>query len=178
MIVTNLIGIKFDKEPEEQQQPGYFSEGIYTNVPLLFDVASEGVQNVKHWYKEEYDEEPNWVTITAYEAAKIAIEAIENTGVQGKPENRAEERQKIRDFLKNRLENAFEGISGTFYFDKHGNAIRPLAIGVFKNQRVISALTQLQPVSDLKPVESLETEETVIIEGQPNSFVNCPPYCL
>ena len=109
---------------------------------------------------------------TAYEAAKIAIKAILETGDQGSLGNLTEERQKIRNYLASRtnMENSLAGIDGNFFFHRHGNAIKPLAIGVFHKSQMISALVQFLPVHDIKHVANLEKElaeeRIVIINGQ------------
>ncbi len=162
----------FNEYPEEQVQPGYFSDGIYAAAPLIFDVAGERLQQGRDLFIKRFGEEPSWVVATAFEAVQVAIEAIKKTKIQGKPENLVKERQKIRDYLAKRtsMKKAFKGINGPFYFDKQGNAVKPLAIGVFKHQQFISALTQFQPVDDLQQVDHLEeelaAERIVTIAGQ------------
>ncbi|RKZ58624.1 MAG: hypothetical protein DRR08_15915 [Candidatus Parabeggiatoa sp. nov. 2] len=162
----------FNEYPEEQVQPGYFSDGIYAAAPLIFDVAGERLQQARSLFMKRYGDDPSWAVATAFEAAMVALEAIKQTNIQGKPENRVEERQKLRDYLAKRtsMKKAFKGINGQFYFDKHGNAVKPLAIGVFKNQQFISALTQFQPVADIQQVAHLEKElaagRIVTIAGQ------------
>jgi branched-chain amino acid transport system substrate-binding protein len=159
----------FDEYFEEQLNPSFFSDGIFTDSLLISDVAGEGMQHIRSEYIKKYQKEPSWVMATAYEAAKIAIKAILETGTQGK--NRVEERRKIRNYLASRtnMENNLAGIDGHFFFDKHGNAMRPLAIGVFKNRQIISAFTQFSPISNLKFVANLEKElaagRVVLING-------------
>ena len=162
----------FNEYPEEQAQPGYFSDGIYAAAPLIFDVANEHLQQGRGLFMRRYGKEPTWAAATAFEATQVALEAIEQTNIQGQPENLAEERQKLRDYLAKRtsMKKAFKGINGPFYFDQHGNAVKPLAIGVFKHQQFISALTQLQPVENIQQVTRLEEElaagRIVTIAGQ------------
>jgi len=145
---------RFTEEPEERLQPGYFSDGIYAAAPLIFDIAGERLQQARSLFIRRYGEEPNWAVATAFEAAMVAVEAMKELNIQSQPENLVEERQKLRDYLAKRtsMKKALKGFSGPFYFDKHGNAVKPLAIGVFKHQQFISALTQFQPVDDVQHV--------------------------
>ncbi|MDM8558434.1 extracellular solute-binding protein [Candidatus Parabeggiatoa sp. HSG14] len=172
VIVNDISTINFDVYPEEQVQPGYFSEDIYTSSPLLFDVASEEAQKARVKYIEKYYEEPNWMVAIAYDAAKVTVEAIQKTDSRGFAKNLIEERQKMRNYLatKTSIENAFEGINGPFYFDKHGSAIRVPVMGTFQNQKLISAMTQFQAVADPTHVINLEkelaAEHIVIVAGQ------------
>ncbi len=65
---------------------------------------------------------------------------------------------------------AIEGLNGRFHFDLQGNAVKPLAISVFKNKQLISALTQFQHVPNPNNIPNLEeelaAERIVIIAGQ------------
>ena len=159
-ILSTLWGANFKEYPEEQAQPGFFSDGIYDKAALLFDIGGENVQRGRSQYVKTYHETPIWAAVTAYEAAYVAIMAMIETGVQGKPEALTEERQQIRDYLARltSMEKGIDGIDGRFYFDKHGNAVKPLAIGVFKNQQFISALTQFKLVPDINRIAELEKE--------------------
>jgi branched-chain amino acid transport system substrate-binding protein len=163
---------RFTEEPEERVQPGYFTDGMYAAAPLIFDVAGERLQQARSLFMRRYGEEPNWGVATAFDAAMVAVEAMKKLNLQGNPENRVEERQRLRDYIakRTRMKKAIKGINGHFYFDKHGNAVKPLAIGVFKNQQFISALTQFQPVDDLQQVVHLQEElaagRIVTIAGQ------------
>jgi branched-chain amino acid transport system substrate-binding protein len=159
-ILATLWGANFKEYPEEQAQPGFFSDGIYDKAALLFDIGGEKVQRGRSQYVETYHEMPIWAAATAYEAAYVAIMAMIETGVQGKPEALTEERQQIRDYLARltSMEKGIDGVDGRFYFDKHGNAVKPLAIGVFKKQQFISALTQFKLVPDVNRIAGLEKE--------------------
>jgi branched-chain amino acid transport system substrate-binding protein len=162
----------FNKYPEEMAQPGYFSDGIYAATPLIFDVADESAQQKQNLYLQTYSEKPTWIAAAANEAISVAIKAIKENHIQGEPETLTEDRQKIRDYLAKRTspKNGFEGINGIFYFDKQGNAVKPLTLGVFKKGRLISAFTQFQPVpeSNLIPnlAEEIANERIMIFAGQ------------
>ena len=152
---------EFNAYPEEQATPGYFSDGIYATSPIIFDVAGGKAQKFHDKFLEKYRKEPNWSAATYYDATLVAVEAMRRTGVLGQPENLAKERKKIKEFLtsSNNIEDAItEGLTGHIYFDKHGNVVKPVTIGVFAKQHFISALTQLQPIPDINLVDDLDAE--------------------
>ena len=153
-----VFGKRFNKYPEEQTIPGYFSDGIYATSPLIFDVASEKYQQFRHEYIEKYNKEPGWAAATYYDAALVAVEAIKLAEVEG--EDISKERQKIRDYLGriSTREDAVKGVTGSLYFDPSGNVVKPVYVGLFEKQHFISALTQLQPVNDLRRIADLEQE--------------------
>jgi branched-chain amino acid transport system substrate-binding protein len=160
----------FNEYPEEKAQPGYFTDGLYATAPLMWDIAGEHAQKGRKEYIRKYQEEPIWMAAMAYEAIHLAISAMHTAGIQGHA--LTEDRQKMRDYFarRNNREKAIFGINGPFYFDKHGNAVKPLAVGLFKKQQFISALTQFQPISDIKLIgnlkEELAAERIVTIAGQ------------
>jgi branched-chain amino acid transport system substrate-binding protein len=168
----NSFAASFSEYPEEKAQPGYFTDGIYATAPLIWDIAGEYAQKGRHEYIRKYQQEPSWIVAMAYDAAHLAISAIQQTGIQGLPETLTEERQKIRDYLASltSMEKAVTGLNDSFYFDQHGNAVKPLAVGVFKKQQFISALTQFRPISDIKQIGNLKAElvaeRIVTIAGQ------------
>ncbi|OQY55047.1 MAG: hypothetical protein DRR08_07230 [Candidatus Parabeggiatoa sp. nov. 2] len=158
---------RFNEFPEEQAEPGYFTDGIYAPSPIIFDVASEKAQQIRNEFITKYGHAPSWKAMTYYDAAMVAIEAMKQAGVKG-GRHLAEERQKIRDSLASitHIKNAINGVTGDIYFDYQGNVTKPLAIGIFSKQLLISALTQLQLVNDLTRIQDLEQElkaENIVI---------------
>jgi branched-chain amino acid transport system substrate-binding protein len=157
--------IKYLREyPQEKLIPGYYSDGIYTISPFIIDIANEKAQVFRHHFVKKYNEEPSWVTAGYYDAMSIAIHTIQNAGISGYRKNIANDRLKIRDFLSSMTspENGYEGVNGNIHFNVDGDFDKPLAVGVYKNQRLISTLTQYQLITDLNTVENMLKE---ILEG-------------
>ncbi len=148
----------FKDMPEEKKKPGYYSDGIYITTPLIYDTANEKAQEFKKIYKNTFSEEANLRVPFAYDAAMVVIEAIEQTGISGKPETLVDDRKAIRDFLKNMNNSgqAIEGATGFNYFDEFGDAQKPVAVGTYKNNRIVSALVQLQDVRNPNEIVDLE----------------------
>lgn len=157
---TVIFSDRFNQYPEEQANPGYFSNGIYATSPLIFDVASEQAQDFKTKFIEQYESEPTWAAATYYDAALVAISAIKKARLDFNSSNWQTNRKLVRDALAqiNNLENAIEGIEGVIYFDNQGNLVSQVPIGIFTNQYFIPALTQLQPVVDLRQIADLDRE--------------------
>jgi len=153
----------FKKYPEEQAQPGYFTDGLYACSPMIFDIADKTAQQFKEEYLQKYHQEPGWQTATSYDAALVLVEAIAKTGVK---ENMPGQRQKIRDYLANltNIDQAVKGVSGNIYFDKQRNIAKSVVIGLFNKQKFISALTQFQPF--IKPNPLMSDFETELNNGR------------
>jgi branched-chain amino acid transport system substrate-binding protein len=157
---------KFNKFPEENAEPGYFTNGIYAPSPILFDVANEQARQIRNEYIAKYGQNPSWKAMTYYDAAKVAVEAMKKANVNGS--NIVEERKKIRNSLASidHVRKAVDGVTGKNYFDLDGNVMKPLVMGIFKHQLMISALVQLQVVADLSRIPDLKQElqdESIII---------------
>ncbi len=175
----NNFASHFNEYPEEQADPGYFTNGIYAVAPVISDIANEKTQQFINMYYSKYnDEEPSWMPINYYEAALVAVQAIKMAGVQGQHKLITEERRKIKDVLSglNNFKHALKGATGNISFDKQGNAKRAPVIGYFKNQKFISALTQFQPITGFDPFsvpeEGGEAEQIISVDDKPMGKTN------
>jgi len=148
----------FDEFPREKASPGYYTNDIYVATPLLFDTANEQAQQFREAYKARYHETPDWSAAYAYDSIHLIVEALKNSEIQGRPETLKEDRQKLRDALA-KIDNARDailGVTGFNYFDEGRDAQKPVALGVYKNRNIISALTQLQVIRNLKEIYNLD----------------------
>ncbi len=161
------FGRKFNSYPEELARKGFFSNGIYAASPFIFDLAGKEAQDFKNAYKKKYQEEPGWISANYYDAALAAVQAIKACAAieaERKQEqadlSQEEQRSFIRDYLANRnnVKTAINGITGKLYFNQHGDVIKQVNIGIFKNQHFIPAMYQIQPVTDLNRITDLQME--------------------
>jgi len=148
----------FNEYPEEKKNPGYYTNGIYITTPLIFDTANEKAQKFKEEYREIYQEEANLRTPFAYDAAMLLVNAIKNTEIKGQTQTIQDDRKTIREYLA-KIDNSSEAIEGTTgynYFNGSGDAQKTVAMGVYKNNNIISALVQLQSVRNPNEIPNLE----------------------
>ena len=69
----------------------------------------------------------------------------------------AQSRKRIRSQLttfKN-IESAYKGVTGRIYFDDQGNVVKPLPLGVYLRDRLISAPIQLKPIVNPEAIANL-----------------------
>ncbi|QTA93683.1 Leucine-binding domain-containing protein [Desulfonema magnum] len=162
----------FEAFPKEKEKPGYYTNGLYIAVPLIFDTANELAQDFKNAYQKKYKEKPDWMAAYSYDTAMVIVNAIEKNGITGEPGTIQSDRKKIRDYLANltEIDDALEGTTGLNYFDKNGDCPKPLTIGVYRNKNIISALAQLQPVRHMSLIpdleESLRQENILVFDDQ------------
>jgi branched-chain amino acid transport system substrate-binding protein len=147
---------QFQPYVEEQTVPGYFSTGIYATSPILFDLAGEQTQQFRATFTQKYGVEPTWVAATYYDAARMAVLAIERAAASS--DERTATRSAIRKQLIaiNSPAEAIPGVTGNLYFDQYGNVQQTPMIGVFDKGAFISAAVQLQNVTELAQVADLE----------------------
>ncbi|MDM8568556.1 mechanosensitive ion channel, partial [Thiotrichales bacterium HSG1] len=133
----------------ERRNSGYYTNGIYVSTPFILDTANKYAQQFNSIYEEVYQEPPLRSTFYALDAAIVIVEALKQIKVNNKSllTIRNEIRQ-IIGYKFNSFDEAVAGSTGLNYFDKHGNALKSLSMGVYKSNRLISAFTQLKIAPD------------------------------
>ncbi|MDX1958703.1 MAG: ABC transporter substrate-binding protein [Leptospiraceae bacterium] len=163
---------KVSQFKREEANPGYYSNGLFVTTPLIFDNASQKAQNFKDVYESKYGQSPDWRAVYSYDSVMTLIEAVKKTDISGSKKLVVEERKKIKEFLVslNTPSEAVEGATGLNYFDENGDSPKPVSIGVYKNNNVISSLTQLQLVRDpseiLNPERALAEERMLYVDNK------------
>jgi branched-chain amino acid transport system substrate-binding protein len=164
---TNFLK-KLRQHPQEQINPGYYSNGVYTVSPLLFNLAGKRAQDFRDAFVKKYQEEPLVTSALYYDAATVVLHAMKSALEKGKTISFEETRQRIKEGLWHlaSIKNAIEGVTSPLYFDKHGDIIKPIPIGVYKNGHAIAAMRQFQPLQSVQNIDNLLQDilENKIIE--------------
>ncbi|MDM8559783.1 ABC transporter substrate-binding protein [Candidatus Parabeggiatoa sp. HSG14] len=156
--------------PQEQIQPGYYSDNVYTISPLLFDIAGKRAQDFRYAFLKKYDEEPMATSAIYYDTAMVVVDAIKT--MLAKEKEMANTLKEKRMLIKNNLwrlakaENAVEGVTGSIYFDENGDAIKSIPIGIYEHGTLIAAMRQFQPLQSVENIDDLlqKVIENKIIE--------------
>ncbi|MBT8419373.1 MAG: mechanosensitive ion channel, partial [Gammaproteobacteria bacterium] len=155
-LLTHAFHSILARIPEQPQSGKYttakYTDGLTVTAPLLFDTASELAQNFQGRYRERYGVSPDWVAAYGYEATHQVVRALRNVIGDG---NRgiADIRRGIRDdWLKGEADRNTPaqdkfGVTGETFFDAQGIAKKPIQIGQYDGQDVVSAPTQLRPLT-------------------------------
>ncbi|OQX23414.1 MAG: hypothetical protein BWK80_26120 [Desulfobacteraceae bacterium IS3] len=139
---------RFNDLPREQASPGYYSEGIYAVAPFIPDMAGKRADAFREEFYKKYGAEPSWIAACYYDAAKVALEAVERAEIQGR--DLREDRRKVRDALT-RFDGpgvAVSGVVSDIYFDKDRNAAAPLVAGIWRKQTFLPAFRQYLYAAD------------------------------
>lgn len=149
----------FSEFPKEIRKPGHYTDGIYVVAPMLFETGNEMFQRFSQTYADKYDEKPDWMAAFAFDSALAVVRAMAGADISG-DEDIVEVRRKIRDRLSQMtsIDHAVKGVTGPNYFRAEGDSARPISIGVYKNNEIISAMTQLQPVPDIHEIRDFKED--------------------
>jgi branched-chain amino acid transport system substrate-binding protein len=160
---------EFKKNPQEMASPGLYSDNVYVACPFLPDIANADSYRFHNEFEKTYHESPTWYAAGYYDAAKVAIEALKKSDLQGKGHIR-KDRREIRNALANiyNPDAAVQGVTGDIYFDKNRNVRRPMAMGIYNKQMLFPAFLQYQLSLAIKdPEAALEkvlNEQAIIVD--------------
>jgi len=158
----------FKNNFQEHRNPGYYTNGLYVSSPFILDTANKYAQNFNTIYEETYQEKPLSSTFYALDAAIVIVEAMKHADIKTNlvPIIRKKIKQTIISKF-NSFEEAVAGSTGLNYFDEDGNALKSLAMGIYKSNQLISAFTQLQIVpSDF----GIPPDEHVLLIGDKQMY--------
>jgi len=139
----------FKDYPKEKNTPGYYTEGIYV-TSFSLDLSNQDANDFNSIYKEEYQKDLPSGAFYAVDAARVIIETIQQTKSQGQQEPLLLYRKRLRDSLAqiNTFEKAIKGLTGFNFFNKYGDISKPISIGIYRNNRLISGPLQLNRLDD------------------------------
>jgi branched-chain amino acid transport system substrate-binding protein len=151
---------KLQLHQQEQIQPGYYSDGVYTTAPLLFDLASQVTEKFRDAFIKKYDKEPSVTSVMYYDSAMVIVDAIKKMLKEGKMLSLKGQRQKVQESLwqLSQIKNAIEGVTGSLYFDEKGDMNKPIPIGVYQKGRLVAAMRQYQPLQSVQNIDNLLEE--------------------
>jgi len=148
---------QFIKIPSETKIPGHYTDGIYAATFFIRDISNRKARQFSKVFKRRFGKEPDDMAATHYDAAAIAVEAIRKAKIEI---DVGQSRENIRNWLSRfrYIETSYKGITGSIFFDEHGNVVKPFPIGVYFHGRLISAPTQLGPIVNLDSIVDLRKE--------------------
>jgi len=160
---------RLNELPQERAKPGYYTDNLLAAMPFLPDIAGQRAQDFYYAFTEAYGEEPSSAASMYYDAALTITQALKSIDSK---QNLHKQRQQIQQALWQISDHksGVEGVSGLIHFDRNGDAIKGIPMGVFKNGRPIAAQEQFQPITDLsnssKLLEEALNHQVVNINGK------------
>ncbi len=139
---------RFEKYDEEKKNAGFFTDGMYVPLPILFDSAGADAQDFLTSYQKAYSKTPSYLGAKFYEVAIAAVDAIRKANPKGT--NLEGDREQVRDALSklNNRKVGIRGLTGLLYFNSDRNSDQPVRLAQFQNQKLISASQQFTPIAN------------------------------
>ena len=139
---------RFEKYDEEKKNAGFFTDGMYVPLPILFDSAGADAQDFLTSYQKAYNKTPSYLGAKFYEAAIVAVDAIRKANLKGA--NVEADREQVREALAalNNRKVGIRGLTGLLYFNSDRNSDQPVRLAQFQNQKLISASQQFTPIAN------------------------------
>ncbi|MGC4104770.1 MAG: ABC transporter substrate-binding protein [Thermomicrobiales bacterium] len=140
----------FANEPEEQRQPGYFTDGLYAVSPLIYDAVGADTVVFAANYQQEFGSPPGWRPAKVWDAVTALATAAHRADVDPENADIATVRADIIAQLQaiSDPETAFRGLSGPFYFTSNGDSPQGFSVGQFQDDLLSSAPTQYRLVTN------------------------------
>lgn len=115
-----LCNVKYIEIGEKEVEGTYTTSGFYPDDPTT------AVKDFVRTFQEKYGEEPDMFGATAYDAARIVIEAIKNKGVTMQHIKEGTASELIREGIS--ATRDFPGITGKTSIDDEGESIKGIFI--------------------------------------------------
>ena len=160
----------FADEPEEHDQPGYFTEGMYVAAPMIYDAIGGDALDFARLYEDTYGALPSWRAAKVYDATTMAIHALSVATIDGGPSAITTDRKAVRDALAavNSSDLALRGLTGPLFFDETRSVPQAFSAGRFTGRLLTSAPWQYRLVSDPSDDDAaadLESGRSIEIDG-------------
>lgn len=145
---------RFEFEPEERAHPGFYTNGVMSVVPVVFDSVNGETMRFISEFRNKFDRQPGWNAVISYEAARLAFGVIEYLSRDPRWE-RLSTRDK-RMLLTKTLEAGTypvelkRGLLAPMIFNADRARSTPLRVGVFENGQIISAPIQIVSLPNQK----------------------------
>ncbi|MFK5968891.1 MAG: ABC transporter substrate-binding protein [Candidatus Marithrix sp.] len=150
-----LSSSQFNKQlkqyPQEQIQPGYFTDGIYLTTPFVMDIGDEIAIKFEKNFIDKYKTKPSVTAALYYDAVKVTLHALQKISST----NINKQRQQLKDNLWqiSHSENSVKGVTGSIYFDKQGDAVKSIPISIYEKGKTKIALDQYRLLTNPRNIK-------------------------
>lgn len=141
---------RFEKYDEEKKKSGFFTDGMYVPLPILFDSAGADAQDFLAAYQKAYNKTPSYLGAKFYETAIAAVDAIRKANPKLTSASLEADREQVRDALAklNNRKVGLRGLTGSLYFNSDRNSDQPVRLARFQDYKLISASQQFTPITN------------------------------
>ena len=157
----------FANTPEEKEDKGFFCEGLYGINPMLLDSANAELISFAERFEARFGHEPGWTTMAGYDAARLAIQALQNIDpkLTDPPAMRAAALKYL--LALNDEQKASPGLLAPLAFDSARGRHAAIRMGRFVRGHFESAPVQIVPVP--APYDA-EMQSGAVFEISPGKY--------
>jgi len=158
----------FERFPEEIENQGFYTNGIYVITPIIYDTANEDGQQFWNQYNQQYGKEPGWHAAFAYDTTKVLYHSISRCIHPDDRKSIKEERKAVRNELSkiSSIDKSIKGVTGYNYYDVNGDSPKPVSVGVYKNGKIVSAMNQLKVTGKISKQANNTQKEQIVFDNQ------------
>jgi branched-chain amino acid transport system substrate-binding protein len=159
----------FADEPEERQTPGFFTEGVYAETPVVFDSGNAETLAFADRFRDRFGREPTLWASQGYETARLAVAAVRATAAVTGLAELATRRAAIRAYLVllDSPTKEVPGLNGPLWFTPERGCQQAIRMGRFQGGKFVSAPGQLVPV---RSADQSEIKSGAVVEIGPGRF--------
>jgi branched-chain amino acid transport system substrate-binding protein len=139
----------FAGKPEYERDHSFFTEGVYAVSPMIIDSANAETLAFADRFRARYGRDPSWVETQGYDAAHLAIAAVQ--AVAASPDASKDltaRRAAVAKYLAS-LDSpakAIPGLTGPLWFTPDHGREQAVRVGRFHGEIFESAPVQLVPI--------------------------------
>ena len=178
-ITGEAFGARFADQPEERQQPGFFTDGVYAASPVIFDSSNAETLAFADRFRARFGYPATQWSAQGYEGARLAVAAVRATfatrsvatdSVIDAAPDLQQRRKAIRNYLLplDGPAHGVAGLNGPLWFTRERGRQQALRVGRFQDGAFVSAPVQLVPVSH---PDAAEIASKAVVEIGPGRFV-------
>ncbi len=136
----------FSELRREHDRPGIYTEGMTVVTPYLDDVSNQSALEFRRRFERRFYRLPDATAAGFRDTAAVIGAAVSR--LSDTAQDLSATRQAVRDQIagRNDPETAVQGATGAIYFDRDGNATKPVTLGTYTNRRLVSPPVQLRPI--------------------------------
>lgn len=163
-LASNAFVREVARRAAKGKTAGDYTNGMIVASPLLFDTATGVAQDFRDEFVGVTGHKPDWIAASASDTIDLIASALNTVETQRRkmaaesgidpdglePLSVDKMRMAVNESLHARrsIDSAMAAVSGELYFDNEGASQTPVLAGLYNGSNLISALTQLQPITE------------------------------
>ncbi|MBF0273335.1 MAG: mechanosensitive ion channel [Magnetococcales bacterium] len=128
-----------------------YTNQLIVSTPLLFDTANQSAQRFKNQFgNRNGGKSADWISAYAYETTQALLNTVAESWNPDAEVNTTTDRQKIGTALSSifSLANDKQSLTDGNLFGGQGKNTKPILVGRYSGENLVSALTQLHPIKE------------------------------